>query len=179
MDSLATEGQPIPLLLMDEADGEWAEDITIDEIFWDIDGFYELEEDVPDETRERVLPKQWVQDYLSHCFNHGVEAFEIDEYWEAIADFVYYIETADQTPEQATEIEGHHLSHYLIEFWDDELGEEETPVEEKLYTLAVLRDLYVYLANHDYIPVPIAQRIDQAVDALTINPDTLTPIPKK
>lgn len=180
MEIIGPHGEPISVMTTDDLpDEEWDE---LDELLSEVDEYYygeegeEIEED--EEIDEAfILPYDWAIDYLTARYEEGVDIEELDERWLDLADFMYYADADEDTPPALADIQGYHLSRFVIGFWDEEL-DAENPLEEKQHAVETIRDLYAYLADQEHIPAEVAARVAQAAKTLLSQPETLTPIAK-
>jgi hypothetical protein len=181
LEIIGPNGEPMPVIVMGgPPDDDWAEfeedeADEFDDLLTEVEDYYFGEDE--DSSEAFIIPYDWVVDYLTARYDEGVDLAELDERWMDLADFMYYADEADDAPSTLTDIQGAHLSHFVIDFWDEEI-EDHSPRETKQHAIETIRDLYAYLAAQGHIPAEAASRVTQAAKILFSHPKKLTPIPK-
>ena len=115
--------------------------------------------------------------FLTSLYEQRVDPEELDEYWTDISDFLFYLDTGDNSPATLTDIQGYHLSEFLTDFWDKNI-EADTSIEEKDEAMQTIFELYDYLAEYSLIPQEVANRVEETADILFDADDEITRIPR-
>jgi hypothetical protein len=152
--------------------------VDLDDLLLQVDDYYaDDEEDLDEGEGEFILPYDWTVDYLTTRHNEGIDIEELDERWNDLCDYMFYLDERDDAPSTLADIQGHHLSEFIIEFWDEEI-EDETPLAFKRHAIETIRDLYTYLAAQEHISKDADHRVTKAAAALFKRKNKLTPIRK-
>jgi hypothetical protein len=179
MEIIGPDGIPMPVITMDDLDDEEEDEFDLDDLLLDVEEYYleDEEEEFDEEEEEPILPYNWAVNYLIDRYNEGNDADELDDQWDDIRDFLFYMEEGDDAPSILADIQGCHLSEFVTDFWDEEI-EEETPIEYKQQAIETIRDLYDYLATQGHISADSVKRVTKAATTLFSQPNKLTPIPR-
>jgi hypothetical protein len=183
MEIIGPDGEAIAVMPMEDLDDEFWDELEEDEIedfddlLANVEDYYEEVNETLDEGQAYILPHDWMVSYLTARHEAGFEPDELDEFWLDLSDFLLYLDEGYNTPKTLADIQGHHLSEFVSDFWDEHI-DKEAPADEKEEAVETVRDLYDYLAEQKLIPAEAAKRVAAAADTLFSQPDELTPIPR-
>lgn len=187
MEIIGPDGTPMPVIRLGDLEGWEDEEYepTIEDILDDVESFYESNQ--PDEAEEAdediidaeaLLPSGWLVDYLTTRFNEGFQVVELDERLDNLCEFILYLGDEEYAPpETMADIQGYHLSEFIIGYWENEVwGGKTASVGEREFIIDSVQDLYDYLAEQGHIPADAAKRVEQAATTLFSSPNELTAI---
>ena len=158
-------------------DEDTDEEFDFDDLLAEIDEYYAEPPEQPGSKKPDILPKEWLVNFLTSLYEQRVDPEELDEYWTDISDFLFYLDTGDNSPATLTDIQGYHLSEFLTDFWDENI-EADTSIEEKDEAMQTIFELYDYLAEYSLIPQEVANRVEETADILFDADDEITRIPR-
>ena len=186
MEIIGPDGTPMPVITIGDLE-DWEDEeyeLTLDDILDDVEQFYhpdaseeeDSDEDVDED--EELIPHEWVVDYLTTRHTEGIDVEELDDRWDNLGEFIFYLdEESNDPPEALADIQGYHLSEFIIGYWDENIWAGETAtVEEKKFVVDSICDLYDYLAVQGHVPADAAKRVNQAAAILFSQPNQLTSI---
>ncbi len=165
MEVITPKGSTTPITVLGDLDDEfWDDDdeFTFDDLLTRINDEYELEDEEP------VLPQEWATSYLSTRHNEGIDAIELDDYWDNISEFVFYLETELDTSSNLVDVQDFHLSEFITKFWDETI-DPDSSIEERQDVIDTVSDLYTYLSKQDHIPAELAKRVNEAAASIFKN----------
>jgi len=157
------------------------EEVEFDDILADIDDYYAETQEQLGPNEAYILPKEWLVGFLTSMRDEGFEPDELDDFLTNVTDFLFYLDEGFDTPATLADLQGYHLSEFFTDFWDEHIepdAEPDTSFEEKEEAMDTIFDLYDYLAEQNYIPQEVKNRVEQAADILFDEEDKITPIPR-
>ena len=181
MEVIGPDGKPMPVMVLGDLDDpDWDDDNwTFDDLLNDVNDYFLSEGEEPlaenEEPKEHVLPYEWAVSYLATRYEEGVDLEELDDRWENLCDFMFYLEEDDTAPSTPDNLKDIHLSRFITDFWDQTIASN-TPLNEKIHALETVQDFYEYLAAQKYVPVNLAHNVTEAVSSLMKHKNKLTPL---
>ncbi len=176
------DGEKMPVVVLGDLDDldedEW-EEVEFADLREEVDEYYYSETDDEDEDDEEEeefpIPYDWVMLYLTDGYDKGLDVEELDDCWQDLCDFMFYLTEDNEAPTDLTKVQGYHLSQFVTEFWEHEIVEDDL-AESKRHAVETVRDLYNFLSKRKFIPRASAKQISKAAAKILRYPDKLTPI---
>ncbi len=180
-EQLGRESAPLlgPEDLTEEGEEAFFE-FDFDELLSEVNDYYEqLDEDL-EEGERFVLPQEWLVDYLVTRYEEDGDTEDLINRWDNLTDFMAYLDEYDDSPESLADIQGYHLSEFIIDYWEEYVvpwGDMES-AEEREEVIDTINDLYAYLATQKHIPMASAERVAEAVKTIFSRENELISIPR-